>query len=60
MHPSYSAQIALLLVDEALVKISRKYANYANMFSYEIVAKLSKYIKINDNSMNLKENKQLP
>ena len=53
MYPLKKAQIAYLKVDEALIKVFNKYANFANVFSLKLVIKLLKYIRINNNTIKL-------
>ena len=37
MHPSQAAQIAALKQDETLTKVSSKYTDYADIFSFDLV-----------------------
>ncbi len=48
IHLLTKAQIAYLKVDEALIKIFSKYADFANIFLPKLVRELPKYISIND------------
>ena len=48
MHPSRRAQIAHLKADEALTKVSSKYADFADIFSPKLAAKRPEYIGINN------------
>ena len=43
VHPSTTAQIAYLKVDEALTKMPSEYANFANVFSPKLATELPKY-----------------
>ena len=52
------AQIAFLKADKAPVFISSKYANFAKVFSKNLVAKLSELIGINDHIIDLIEGHQ--
>ena len=51
MHLSKKAQIANLKADEALIKIPRKYANFANIFLPKLTTKLLKYTRINNHAI---------
>ena len=56
IHPSKKVQIAYLKVDEASIKVSTKYADFADIFSPKLAAKLHKYMKINDYTIELVDN----
>ena len=48
----------VLLFNKAFTKVLAKYFNYCNVFLIKNIAKLSKYIKINNYIIKLKEDKQ--
>lgn len=54
------AQVAALLFDEASTVVPTEYSDYSNVFSVENVMELPEYISINDYTIILKEDKQLP
>ena len=54
MYPSHKVQVTLL----TSIKISTKYFNFSDIFPFNSAAELSKYIGINDYSINLLKNKQ--
>ncbi len=45
--------------DKVCTKVSSKYADFANVFSPKLAAKLSKYTEINDYAIELVDNLQL-
>ena len=47
------AQIAHLKADKASSKVPSKYANFANVFSPKLAAKLLKHTRINDHTIEL-------
>ncbi len=53
VHPSRKAQIAHLKADEALTKISSKYADFADVFLPKLAAKLPEHTGINDYAIEL-------
>ncbi len=53
MHPSRRAQIAHLKVDKASTKVSSKYADFADIFSPKLAAKLSEHTGINNHAIEL-------
>lgn len=53
IYPSWTAQIALLIADEAPVTVLAEYSNFADMFSPESTAELPKYTEINDHPIEL-------
>lgn len=53
IHPSYKAWIAFLKADETLICISFKYSDFANILTKNLVVKLSKHTKINNNTIDL-------
>lgn len=48
IYLSKKAQIAYLKANEASIKVSSKYVNFAEVFSLKLAAKLFKYISINN------------
>lgn len=50
----------MLIQNEACILISSKYADFADVFSPNLVAKLLKYIEINNNPVNLVEGQYPP
>lgn len=48
----FKAQVALLIKDEAFIVILFKYADFIDIFSFDLAAKLSEHIKINDYPIN--------
>ena len=59
MHPLKKASIAHLKVDKALIQVFSKYADFIDIFLLKLVAKLLKYIKINNHIIKLVNNYQL-
>ena len=59
IHPSQAAQITTLKQDETLIKVLSKYANYANVFLFDLAIKLSKNTGINKYAIELQDGKQL-
>ena len=55
MHPLKRVQIAHLKADKAFTKVSREYANFVKIFLPKLAAKFSKYIKINNHAIKLKD-----
>lgn len=53
IHPFCKPQIAGLIVEKTPIKILAKYANFANVFSLELVFKPSEYIRINNYTIKL-------
>ena len=53
IHPFWRTQIALLKADKTVISILPKYAEFLNIFSKDLVAKLPKYIKINNYTIYL-------
>ena len=47
MHPLKKAQIAHLKINKAPTKVFSKFADFANIFSLKLTAKLLKYTRIN-------------
>ena len=59
MHPSKRAQIAHLKSDKVSIKVSSKYADFADVFSPKLAVELFKYIEINNYAIELVDNQQL-
>ena len=53
MHPSRKVQIAYLKADEALTKILRMYADFADIFLPKLTTELRKYTEINNHAIEL-------
>lgn len=53
IHPFCKAQIALLIKNKAFTAILLNYANFADIISSDLTAKLLKYIEINNNPISL-------
>ena len=60
VYPFCRVQIAALMANEALISISTKYSDFANIFSPEVTSKLLKYTGINDYAIKLDDNWQPP
>ena len=58
IHPSYQAQFALLTSEKT--GILAEYSNFSNIFSSDSVTELPEYTRINNYSIHLLDNKQLP
>ncbi len=52
IYPSKKAQIVRLKADKASTKVSRKYANFADVFSPKSVVEFFKYMRINDHAID--------
>ena len=55
---SKKAEIAHLKVDEALIKVFCKYANFTDVFSSKLAVKFPEYIEINDHVIELVDDQQ--
>lgn len=60
VHLSRAIQIAALQWDNAFTKVLAKYANYVNVFSYDLAIKLPKSININNYAIKQVEEKEPP
>ena len=60
IYPSQAAKIAALNRDEALTKVPSKYADYANVFSFDLAIELQENIGINKHAIKLEKRKQPP
>ena len=58
MYPSQVAQIAVLKQDEAPTKVSSKYTDYADIFSFDLAMELPENTNINEYAIELQDNKQ--
>ena len=54
------AQIATLKQNKAFIKVSTKYVNYTNLFSFNLAMKLPENTSINENFIKVKVGKQPP
>lgn len=52
-----TVQITILKQDKTLINILSKYINYANIFLFDLIIKLSKKTSINKNTIQLKKDK---
>lgn len=59
MYLSETVSIAHLKVDEAPLQVSSPYANFANLFSSNLVAELPKHTKMNNLAIEFVDNEQL-
>lgn len=57
IHPSRAAQITTLQWDKSPIKILVKYADYADIFAFDLAIKLPKNIGINKHAIKLIEEK---
>lgn len=55
IHPFSRVQIALLIQDNIFITVLSKYADFANIFSFNLITKFPKHIKIKDHLINLVE-----
>ena len=60
VHPSQRPQISVLIVEEALTKVLDEYADFADVFSPDLAAKLSEHTGINDYAIELVDGQQPP
>lgn len=59
IYPLRKVQITTLKQNEASIKVSTKYTNFANIFSEKKILVLPKQIKFNQYAIELKRDKQL-
>ena len=59
IHALKKAQIAYLKADNAPTKVLSKYANFADVSSPKLAAKLSKYTRINNYAIELVDDQKL-
>ena len=60
IYPAQAVQIAVLKQDEAPTKVSPKYADYADIFSFDLAIEFPDNTGINEHTIKLKKDKQLP
>ena len=53
IYPFYRLQIVSLIAKKALIKISIKYTNFANMFFLDLISKFPKHTEINNDAIKL-------
>ena len=58
IHPFRRLQIAGLIAKKAFTIVFAKYANFTDVFSLNLVSKLSKYIEINNHAIKLVNSQQ--
>lgn len=58
VHLSRKAQIALFIINKALIKVFKEYAKYNDIFFQRVEAELPEHTRINDHPIDLKEGKQ--
>ena len=58
VHPSKRAQIAHLKADKVSIKVPNKYADFVDVFSPKLAAKLSEHTKINNYIIKLVDDQQ--
>lgn len=58
VHPSYQAQVGLLLADKVPIKVSLKDLDYNDVFSFDIAMELSENTSMNEYIIELIEDKQ--
>ena len=57
-HPLWAAQISALIQNKALTKVPLKYANYPDVFSFNLAMELPKNTGINKNAIKLQDDQQ--
>ena len=57
IHPAQAAQIAALKQDKAPTKVLPEYADYADVFSFDLAMELPENIGINEHAIKLEEGK---
>ena len=60
IYCSWKAQISALIQDEALTKVSPKYIDYTDVFSFDMAMELPKNTGINKHAIKLQDGKQPP
>lgn len=60
IHLFHRVQLALLIVNQALIAVFFEYSDYIDVFSPDFATKLLKRIEINNNSIDLIKSQQLP
>ena len=59
IYLSQKAQISVLIQDKALIKVPYKYADYADVFSFDLAIELPKNTGINKDAIELQNSTQL-
>ena len=60
IYSSQRAYIVFLKANKAPISVPSKYANFADIFSKNLVAKLPEHIKINNHTINIIEQHEFP
>ena len=60
IHPSREAQISALIQDKAPTKVPSEYADYVDVFSFDLAMELSENTGINKHAIELQDGKQPP
>ena len=60
VHPLWRPQISGLITEEAPTKVLTEYSDFADVFSLDLVFKLSKHTRINNHTIDLVESCQQP
>ena len=60
IHISHKPQISNLIAEEAFRKVLNKYINFADIFTLNLVSKLLEHTEINDHTIELVDDRQLP
>ena len=60
IHHSRAAQISALIQDEAPTKVTPEYADYADVFSFDLAMELPENTGINEHAIELQDGKQPP
>ena len=60
IHPAWASQIVALTQDEAPTKVPPKYADYADVFSFDLAMELSENTGINKHAIKRQDGKQPP
>ena len=60
IHPAQAAQIAALKQDEAPTKVPLKYADYSDIFLFDMAMELPEHTSINKHAIELQDGKQPP
>ena len=58
IYPSREAQILALILDAAPTEVPSKYADYADVFSFDLAIELPENTGINENAIELQDDKQ--
>ena len=59
IHLSHRPEIANLIAKKPFTKVSAKYADFADVFSTDLISKLPEYTGINNHTMKLVDDQQL-